>query len=129
MLRITKLIRRERIFDYLNNPKVAKVELNNGRNKGLKNPKLCKIYLYLDTQVKGSQDDSIQSILGACKKNEVDIPFIKGIRSQRALGWLSRTHVKKLKEIEVERGLNLSIPHYFWDLIEEFEDKPIAHEL
>jgi hypothetical protein len=129
MIRITKLIGRDKIFDYLNNPKVCKVELNNRENKGLKNPYVCRIYLYLDTQIKSSQQDDIATIFGQCRKyglmqlGKGSNSFLKGICGQEKLGWLSRTHINKLIEIEKKENICFSIPKYFHDLIDKFEDK------
>ncbi len=124
MLRITKLIGRDKIFDYLKNPKVTKVELNNRENKSLKNPFVCRIYLYLDTQIKDTKEEHINMVLGNCKRHEnLKIPFLKGIVAQKELGWLSATHIKKLMEIEKTHDIDLCIPNYFLDLIDTFEDK------
>lgn len=129
MIRITKLIGRNQIFDYINNPKVTKVELNNRDNKGLVNPNVCRIYLYLDTQYKNSQVDHIPTILGSCYKYSLgplgknSRSFLSGICGQLELRWLSQTHLKKLVEIEKKEKINLSIPKYFFELINEFEDK------
>lgn len=125
MILITKIIGRDKIFDYIGNPKVCKVELNN-RENNLKNPFACKIYLYLDTQMKNSQHDDISTVIGQCRKyskeplSEGSNSFLNGIYSQLALGWLSVTHLNKLVEIQEKEGINLSIPKYFFALIEEF---------
>lgn len=129
VIRVTKLISRDRIFDYTGNPKITKIELNNRDNKGLINPHVCRIYLYLDTQTKNSQHDDISVVLGACRKYSLEPlgkgsnSFLKGLCGQLQLGWISRTHINKLVEIEKKENINLSIPKYFFKLIEEFEDK------
>jgi len=127
MIRITKIIDRKNIFDYLGNPKVCKVELNN-RENNLKNPNVCKIYLYLDTQVKNSNIERLHPIFGSCLKfsskmsNEKNKTFLSAIYPQRSLNWLSETQINRLVEIEKEENIKLSIPKFFFDLINEFKD-------
>lgn len=126
MIRITKIIGRDKIFDYLGNPNVCKVELSNAENKGMKNPKACKVYIYLDTQNLSSQNDDVYSILGQCLKYSIEPlekgsnSFLKGILAQRELGWLSATHIKKLVVIEEKNKICFGIPKYFFEFIEEF---------
>ena len=127
MIRITKIIDRKKIFDYLSYPIVCKVELNN-RENNLKNPNVCKIYLYLDTQVKNSNIERLQTIFGSCYKfskelsNEHNKTYLSSICSQKELNWLSETQINRLVEIEKEENINLSIPKFFFDLIDEYKD-------
>lgn len=125
MIRITKIIDRKKIFDYLGNPKVCKVELNN-RENNLKNPNVCKIYLYLDTQVKDSNIEHLHPVFGSCLKfssevsNNKNSTFLSAIYPQRNLNWISETQLNRL--VEKEENIKLSIPKYFLELIKEFKD-------
>ena len=129
MLRITKLIGRDRIFDYLNDPKVHKVVVSVPENKGLTNPHVCRIQLYLNTENAEKNKDHVLDILGQCRKNSVNPmgkgvnSFLKGILTQGKECWLSGSHIKKLLTIQEKEKINLSIPKYFVDLINEYSDK------
>jgi len=46
--------------------------------------------------------------------------FLKGIATQNSLGWLTSTQIKKLTKIQEDNQINLGIPKYFSELIEEF---------
>lgn len=50
MIRITRFVARDRLFDVLNLPFVSKIELHSRDNRTLVNPAICKMHIYLSME-------------------------------------------------------------------------------
>lgn len=119
MIRINKIINKNDLLDLLKDTNVAKIELLSSKNKELKDLKVCRVFIYLKTDIK-----LLCSLVGNCKKSkEQSIKnknFLSGICSILQCGFIRSTHVLKLIEIEKNEGLNLSIPKEWIKLIEKY---------
>lgn len=119
------LIKKEDVFKHLENPKIVKIVLNHKRNANLKNENLCDVKIFY--RVKFHQ---INDILVACKKvidldrrdnflHGIDHALINGVQSQKQPhGFLTRTIINKLMDIEKEYGVNFSISKEISSIVE-----------
>jgi hypothetical protein len=134
MIRIEHLIKKDMIFNWVENPEICRVELTGRNNKGLKDPTVCKIYAFHRVSV--SKDSNlIYGILGSCKKaindndagifpekiSDSDHAYLNGIQNQIHYSWLSKSMINKLLEIHSRNPhINLSIPKKIITLVEKY---------
>ena len=123
MIRINKLIKKDELFAYVNNPDFIKIELTRRKNKDLINPSLCKVFMYLKVDWM-----EFCNMLGVCKKqhnvernwDKGDKGFLNGIQSCKVDGFMRSTHIIKLMSIEDKYQINLAIPKEYKQLIEKY---------
>ena len=114
---------RSELFDWLENPKISKVVLHRAKNGNLKNDALCDVYVfhYVDFA-------DIVNIIGACKvaiNNDgrhgilsgKHHTFLNGIQSQKQHGFLSKSMIIKLMDIEIKYDMNLSISNVIREIV------------
>lgn len=116
MIRTRLLLKREELFNWVENPEIVRIEMNTGKNKRLKNKTICDCDVYHRTSV-----GEIHSILGNCaalvKQSDtethmlrpIDHAFLNGIQNQKSYGYLSRKMVKRLIKIEEDYNVKLNI--------------------
>jgi hypothetical protein len=115
MIRIRYIIPKEDIFNWVENSNIVKIQLKNHRNMKLKDDKSCEIFAFYKIDF-----NSIPTIIGLCERivnenrrydflNGVDLSFLTGIQSQKRDGYLSKSMIVKLIEIEKKYNVNLSI--------------------
>ena len=135
MIRIGHIIKRDEIFNWVENPDICRVELTRRRNKELKDKSVCKIYAYHRVSI--SKDSNlIHGILGGCKKaivdndagifpeklSDSDHAYLNGIQNQIKHSWLSRSMIRELMEIQSRNSqINLNIPKKIITLIEKYK--------
>lgn len=103
------------LFDWLETPNISKVVLHREKNSNLKNDALCDVYVfhYVDFA-------DIVNIIGACKVainndgrygelSRKHHAFLNSIQSQKQHGFLSKSMIKKLMDIEIKYRINLNI--------------------
>ena len=123
MIRLNKMILKEDLFRLMNDVSIQKVSLHTSKNRTLTDDKVCRVFLYLRHPNLKSE---IGSIFANLKKYEIiplgigDNSFIKGIISQRNFGWLSASHIKKLREIEKRNNIKFGISKNTIKLIEHY---------
>lgn len=115
MIRLSKkIINKNDLYEFFNKEYVAKIEIKKHDNKNLKDINVCKIYTFI--YIKNKCD--INTILGCCEKfSELKIPYLTGIVHQKREGWLSTTMLKKLMDIEDKYNIQLSIPKYIKEIV------------
>jgi hypothetical protein len=134
MIRIEHLIKKDEIFNWIENPEICRIELTGRNNKGLKDKSACKIYAF--HRVSTSRDSNfIYGILGSCKKaivdndagifpeklSDSDHAYLNGIQNQIHYSWLSKSMINKLLEIQSRNPqINLSIPKKIFNLVEKY---------
>ena len=124
MLRITKLVGKVDIFTLLSHPDIGKIELLHSQNKSLTNPNVCRVNIYLRVNI-----DHVCSIVGRCREakkthtgwKKGNSPFVSGLGSVLQDQFIKWSKVKRLKEIEIQEGVNFGIPGYFETLVKQFD--------
>lgn len=133
MIRIGHIIKKEEIFNWVNNPEICKIELSRRKNEKLKDNSVCKIYAFHRVSI-STDSNLIHGILGGCKKaiedndagifseklSDSDHAYLNGIQNQIKYGWLSRSMIKELVEIQGRNCINLNIPKKIITLIEKY---------
>jgi hypothetical protein len=135
MIRIGHIIKKDEIFTWVNNRDICRIELTRRKNEKLKDDSVCKIYAFHRVSI--SKDSNlIHGILGGCKKaiveNDAEIfpeklsgsdhAYLNGIQNQIKYGWLSRSMIKELLEIQSRNPqINLSIPKKIITLVEKYK--------
>lgn len=124
MIRARHLIPKDEFFSYLEKSGITKILLYNKRNRALKNDNLCDVHIYYEVEFK-----DIATIIGACKVvidkdgregflRGSDHAFLNGIQSQKQHGFLSKSMILKLMQIETTYDVNLSISQKIKEIIE-----------
>lgn len=115
MIRKTYLVKRSEIFDWLEKPKVVKIDIVRSDNKTLRDGNICRIHVYYKI-IWGD----LYSLFGMCytehKKHK--IPYLSGVVGMKRYGYITSTMIKKLKIISEKQKINLGIPLYFLDYID-----------
>jgi hypothetical protein len=131
MIRIRQLIKRDELFQWIDNPEIVKVEISHANTNRLKNKSLCDAHVYYRTQKKNECcDNAINSILGACAKaivdNETthiladnDHAFLNGIQSQKHVGFLKASMINKLLAIQKKYDISLNISKELRNLVKK----------
>lgn len=125
MIRVRKLIPKALLFDYLEKPEVSKVLLYRKRNQALEKKYLCDVQVFYDVEF-----NEIATIIGACKvlinkDGREDFlsgshhAFLNGVQSQKSLGFLSKSMINKLIEIELKYSENLCISEKIREIIKK----------
>ena len=125
MIRIKYIIPKKDLFNWIENPEIIKVLLIGKRNLKLENDFLCEIFAfhYIDFS-------TVATIIGSCKRvadedgryeilSSEDLSFLRGIQSLKGNGYLTKSIIIKLIEIEKKYDVNLSISNKVIDLIEK----------
>lgn len=134
MIRIEHIIKKDKIFNWVNDPEICRVELSRHKNGKLKDDSVCKIYSFHRISI--SDGDHISTILGGCKKavedndalpkaerflTEIDHAYLTGIQNQLHYNWLSRSMINKLLDIQKRnQKINLGIPKKIINLVEKY---------
>lgn len=129
MIRISKIIAKDKLFDYINDPMISKVELPASLNRALKNKFVCKIKMYIKDFVFESGNNTMSSnIFGTCEYHiqntelsQKDRQFIKSIRDQKKLGWIKASQIHKLVDFQKRTNLSLPISKELIQLIEKYK--------
>ena len=124
MIRITKLVGKSEIFNILTNPDVSKIELLHSQNASLKNPDICRVNIYIRMKI-----DSLCSIVGNCKElhkkhkgwKKGNSSYVSGICTVLQSGFIKRSTIRKLEEIEISENIKFGIPKHYNELISKFD--------
>jgi hypothetical protein len=132
MIRIRQLIKRDELFQWIDNPAIVKVEISHANTNRLKNKSLCDAHVYFRTQKKNECcDNAIHSILGACAKvitdnnvtkflSDADHAFLNGLQSQKHLGFLKASMINKLLAIQKKYDVSLNISKELRKLVKNY---------
>ena len=136
MIRIEHIIKRDELFQWIENPDICRVEISRRNNNGLKDKSVCKIHAFHRISISGG--DHITMILGGCKKvvedndalpeaerflSEIDHAFLNGIQNQLHYNWLSRSMIKVLLDIQKRYPkINLGIPKKIINIVEKYNE-------
>lgn len=113
MIRTRKIIGRDKIFDYVGNSEIAKLEILTSKQKTLKNKEVVSVYIYHRL----SWND-VLTMIGRCKiyceKNPDRLKnshtdFVTGMLSAKRDGFVSECNINKLIEIELKTGFDFCI--------------------
>ena len=133
MIRIEHIIKKDEIFNWVNNPEICRVELSRHKNGKLKDDSVCKIYAFHRISISGG--DHIETILGSCKKAivdndagifpeklcDADHAYLNGVQNQIHYNWLSKSMINRLLAIQNRNPkINLSIPKRIVKLVEKY---------
>lgn len=129
MIRKRYLIKKDQLFDWVNNPEIVKIILNVNKNKRLHNDSLCDVhvYYYVDKNV-------IYNILGSCKVtinrdrlksflSGADHAYLNGIQSLKQYTFLSESMINKLREIETKYSISLNISKEIINILNKNNEK------
>lgn len=124
MIRITKIINKGDLFDYMSNPEISKVEMLRSENKTLFDKNRCKVRLYLSVPY-----EQLNTILGDCQKHKAEKTdwkkgnecFIGGVGSTKHTGFIRASVLNKIIEISKEEKINISVPKSFIKLINKYQ--------
>jgi len=125
MIRVRHLIGKQDLLSWIDREDIVKVQLVSKNNRELKNNEICEIYVFykIENSIIG-----INTILGACQATinddtkdkfltDSDHAFLNGIQSSKAVGFLSKSKVEKLLNIEKKYKINLSISKEIKDIV------------
>ena len=138
MLRIRQLIKRDEIFQWIDNPEIVKVEISHANTKRLKNKTLCDAFVYYKTSENNAvTDNPIHTILGACAKiikdNEIqrfltdsDYAFLNGIQSQIHLNFLKASMINKLITLQKKYNINFCISKKLINFVKKYDKNNIV---
>lgn len=137
MIRIEHIIKKDQLFQWVENPDICHIELSRAKNKCLDDKSVCKIYAFHRISI--SDGDHISTILGGCKKavedndalpeaerflTETDLAYLNGIQNQLQYNWLSRSMINKLLDIQKRNHkINLGIPKKIVKLVEKYSNE------
>lgn len=115
MIRKSITVKKEKVFDFLEDPLVSKIEIKRDGNMSREDKSIIKIYIYKNTDKKLLREFRNNLVGVVKKKNEENNwvslenrDYLAGLVSTK---FLKDTCIERLKEIEVEEDINLSIPH------------------
>lgn len=132
MIRTRLLLKKDELFNWLQNPDIVKIEMNVNDNKRLKNNTICDCDVYHRTSV-----GEIHSILGNCaalvKESDnithvlrpKDHAFLNGFQNQKAYGYLTRKMVKQLIKIEEDYNIKLNISKRIRNIVSTYSSENI----
>jgi ribosomal protein S17E len=132
MIRTRLLLKRDELFNWLQNPDIVKIEMNNYDNRRLKNKTICDCDVYHRTSV-----GEIHSILGNCaalvKESDTvshilspkDHSFLNGFQTQKTYGYLTRKMVKQLLKIEEDYNVKLNISKRIRNIVSTYSTENI----
>jgi len=132
MIRIRQLVKRDELFQWIDNPDIVKVEISHAATKRLKNKSLCDAQVYYRTEKKNECcDNAVLSILGACKKtieddakvkflSDSDHAYLNGIQQQKHTNFLKASMINKLMEIQKKYDLSLNISKEIRNLVKKY---------
>jgi len=118
MIRINKLMAKDKVLDLVFHPNVSKIELLSSKNKTLRSDKLSRILIYLKIKSIGDLNTILGNVakIASTKidwKNTSNKAFLTGVGSIGKVGFIRFTIIEKLLKIELEESLNFGIPEYF----------------
>lgn len=120
MIRINKLIGKDSIWKYINDPNVYSIELRPSGQKGLKNPNICRVLLKVGNENAEHCNMDFNSVIASIEKHkDRKIPYLSGVLSQRYENYLTATQILKLKKFS-DGGYKINIPKYYFSLIEKY---------
>lgn len=131
MLRQTRLIQRDDIWNYIDSPLVSKVTIARRKNVGLTNPALVKIYSYwkLPTHALNDLCGNIQAQthnyklrvknikLGIPEMTNPEWNELNAIISAKSNGFVRTKDIQLLLEYEKRFKMNFMIPSEILDLL------------
>ena len=132
MIRIRQLIKRDELFQWIDNPEIVKVEISYADTNRLKNKTLCAVQVYYRTQKRNECcDNAVLSILGACEKaikdndvtkflSDADHAFLNGIQQQKHTQFLKASMINKLLAIQERYNLSLNISKEIRKLVNKY---------
>ena len=114
MIRKSIVVKKEEVFDFLKDPLVSKIEIKRDGNTR-NDDTIIRVHIYMNT-TKEIFRSFKWNLTGIVKtKNEENSwvslenrDYLAGLVSAK---FLKETCIERLKEIEVEESINLSIPH------------------
>jgi hypothetical protein len=107
-VRVSHLIKKSEIVDFLNKDIYQKVEWTRGKNVGLKNPDVCKIRTYhaVPLEVFNSMFGNIKKWVSENAENPAfvyeDKTFLTSIQSCTKTGWISKSHLVKIINLQAK---------------------------
>ena len=117
MIRTRKIIGKDKIFEYVGNENIAKLEILTSKQKSLKNDQVCSVYIYHRVNFM-----DVCNILGRCRTfiethpdREKYKSFVTGLMSARQVGFVSECNINKLIEITKKTG-------YFFGISQQIAD-------
>jgi len=120
MLRVSKIIPKDKLFEFIEDPNVVKVEVSSSYNN-LRDKTLCKIYVYLKISifdvcsVVGNIKKEIKQTTGMTQSNWDYLHGFLGSSLQQ--GFVTTSDVVNLTRIEDEQGILFGIPKNWYKLI------------
>lgn len=111
MLRKTFFVEKSRVLDIIKRDDVVKVEITKSDNKGLRNPNICKVMVYFQTDFL-----ALCNFIGHCKTVKENHPkvanigLLTGIATSKGNGFIRESTVMKLKSFQDRTGICLNIP-------------------
>jgi hypothetical protein len=132
MIRIRQLVKRDELFQLIDNPDIVKVEISHANTNRLKNKSLCDAHVYYRTEKKNECcDNAVLSILGACEKaikddavkkflSDSDHAYLNGIQQQKHTNFLKASMINKLLEIQKKYDLSLNISKQIRNLVNKY---------
>ena len=129
MIRISKIIAKDKLFDYVNDPMISRIDLPASLNRALKNPFVCKVLLYVkDTpECEKAPEGRMHGIFTMIKKYykttliDGDDHYLRGIMSQKDLGFIKSSQIFKLSEIEKKNNIDLGVRKELFEIIEKYK--------
>lgn len=114
MIRKSIVVKKEEVFDFLKDPLVSKIEIKRDGNTR-NDDTIIRVHIYMNTTKEIFRNFKWNLIGIVETKNEENTwislenrDYLAGLVSAK---FLKETCIERLKEIEVEEDINLSIPH------------------
>lgn len=121
MIRINTMVKRDSIYDLMDDPGIARISFNYRKNKDLHDRTVCKVSLYIE------MDRNFARLFRSISKIESNMDsgenkkFLRSMISRKAQGWLKISEILKLKEIEDIEGVDFRIGGQVFNLIEKYK--------
>lgn len=124
MIRITKIVKKESIFDILNDPLVLKVELIRSKNIDLTNDTVCRVVIYqnISPQITHNFYTVLRNIVTDKNKNNTwkstnNRDFLSGLLGN---SFIRKVNYFKIKQIELEEDVSFGMPKIIKQFIKKY---------
>jgi len=129
MIRIKKIIPKDKLWEYVADTNISRIDIPTSLNRALSDPLVCKVLIYVkDTpECERAPEGRMHGIFTMIRKqlkltaNSSDHGFLTGLMAQKNLGWLKESQINKLYEIQQRDKVDLNILKKLIDIIKKYK--------
>jgi hypothetical protein len=116
MIRFTKIIKKDDLWNLMEDPLISKIEILR-RENNLRDQTLCKIHFYVFVNFW-----DVCTMLGSIKKHGGKDPLFNGIQGIKGDGFIKGSILKKIRDKAIEKDIKIDFPKYFFELIDKYDE-------